>query len=159
MILRNKIEIKRPSAEVWRYIAETSMMKSWNQKVKVVVPVSQGPMCEGFRYRVKLEMNGRESNFLAEILEYNEPRRLVIYFTGGNMHVRGYVQEIYELFDTANGTLMKQTVDMHGTGVNIFMRSLAVFLHVLGISDRRKSLKRLRDVVEGGIIKRPADVS
>ena len=150
MLLQDKIQINSAPEDVWRFITATDLMKSWNLKVRAIVSISKGEWTEGSRYRVRYELNGREGNFLAEILEYKKPEKLVIHLTGGNMPVNGYFQEVYELSENKNGTLLKLSFGIYNSGINIFSRSFIVISHLFSIKTGKKYLKRLKELVEKG---------
>ncbi len=148
MLLRDKVQINSNPEVVWGYIASPDRLKSWNTKVKAIVPISREEWTEGFRYRVRYELYGREGNFLAEILEYKKPEKLIIHLTGGNMPVRGYVQEVYELSEHKDGTLLKLSFGIYNAGINIFSRSFIVISHLFGIKAGKKYLRKLKELVE-----------
>ncbi len=149
MTLKDKIQIDRPPAVVWRYLRAPAQIKEWDPKIKAVVPVSGGGPAEGYRYRVRFKMNGREGNFLAEFMEYQEPAKLLVHLTGGNLPVKGYIQEIYELTENARGTLLKYRLEVHNSGRNIFSSCLTFFIHYsFVIFSGEKHLRTLKNLVE-----------
>ncbi len=148
MILRDKIQMGRPPEEVWQYIQSPALMKEWNPGIKAFVPVSWGEPAEGYRYRVRYKMIGRESNFLAEFMEYQKPVRLLIHLSGGNLPVKGYIQEVYELDENTSGTLLKQRIEVYNSGMNIFSRCMTIFIHFFSRLSRKKHLRLLKDFIE-----------
>jgi uncharacterized protein YndB with AHSA1/START domain len=148
MILKDKIQIDRSPGEVWRFIQSPAALKEWNQKIKAVVPVSWGEPAKGYRFRMRYQVAGFESNFLAELMEYEEPVRLLIYLSGGWLPVRGYIQEEFELTENAGGTLLRHKVELHNFSRNVFSRSLILAGHFVGKFSREKSLRALKEVVE-----------
>ena len=148
MILKDKIQIDRSPEEVWQYIQSPSFMKAWNPGIKAFVPVSWGEPAEGYRYRVRYKMIGRESNFLAEFMEYQRPAKLVIHLSGGSLPVKGYIQEVYELTENTRGTLLKQRIELYNSGVHIFSGCMTVFIHFFSRFSRKKHLRLLKDFIE-----------
>ena len=149
MILKDKIQIDRSPEEVWQYIQSPALMKEWDPKIKAVVPVSWGAPAEGYRYRVRLKMNRREGNFLAEFLEYQEPAKLIVHLSGGNLPVKGYIQEIYELTENTRGTLLRHRLEVQNSGRHIFSNSLILFIHyAFRIFSRGRHLRALKEFVE-----------
>lgn len=149
MILKDKIQIDRPPVVVWGYLCSPARMKEWDTKIKAVVPVSWGEPAEGYRYRVRFRTNSGESNFLAEFLEYQEPSRLLVHLSGGNLPVKGYIQEIYELTENTRGTLLRHRLEVHNAGRSIFSNCLVLFIHYsFGIFSRKKHLRSLKELVE-----------
>ena len=149
MILKDKIQIYRPPDVVWSYLRSPARMKEWDPKIKAVVPVSWGDPAEGYRYRVRFKMNSREGNFLAEFLEYQEPAKLIVHLSGGNLPVKGYIQEIYELTENSRGTLLRHRFEVHNSGGHIFSNCLILFIHnSFRIFSREKHLRALKELVE-----------
>ena len=148
MILKDKIQIGRSPEEVWQYIQSPELMKEWNPRVKAFVPVSWGEPAEGYRYRVRYKMIGRESNFLAEFMEYQKPVKLIIHLSGGNLPVKGYIQEIYELAENSGGTLLKQRIEVYTSGIHIFSGCITIFIHFFSRFSRKKHLRLLKDFIE-----------
>jgi hypothetical protein len=94
-------------------------------------------------------MIGRESNFLAEFMEYQKPVKLLIHLSGGNLPVKGYIQEIYELAENARGTtLLKQRIEVYTSGMHIFPGYMTIFIHFFSRFSRKKHLRLLKDFIE-----------
>ena len=148
MILKDKIQIDRSPEEVWQYIQSPALMKEWNPRIRAFVPVSWGEPAEGYRYRVRYKMIGRESNFLAEFMEYQRPVKLLIHLSGGNLPVKGYIQEIYELTENTRGTLLKQRIEVYNSGMHIFSGCMTIFIHFFSRFSRKKHLRLLKDFIE-----------
>lgn len=148
MILKDKIQIDRPPEEVWQYIQSPALMQKWNPRIRAFVPVSWGEPSEGYRYRVRYKMIGRESNFLAEYMEYQKPVKLLIHLSGGNLPVKGYIQEIYELAENTRGTLLKQRIEVYNSGMHIFSGCVTIFIHFFSGFSRKKHLRLLKDFIE-----------
>lgn len=149
MVLTDTIRIDRPPAEVWRCIQDPSLMKAWNRNIRAVVNISPGKPAAGYRFRVRYCILGREGNFLAEFMEYEEPGRLLMHLTGGNLPVKGYVQEHYALSEIAGGTLLRQRLYVNKSGMNMFTICLVFCSHYLGRLAGRSVLKGLKEFVEG----------
>ena len=148
LVLKDKVQIGRPLEEVWRFLQNPALMKEWNPKIRAVVPVSLGEPSEGCRYRIRYEMNGKESNFLAEIMEYREPSRLLIHLTGGSLPRKGYIQEIYELIPNAEGTLVKQQIGIYTSSRHLFSGCRVAFMHYIGKLSKKRYLITLKQLAE-----------
>ena len=147
MNLNDEIQIERPPEEVWQYIQSPALMQKWNPRIRAFVPVSWGEPSEGYRFRVRYKMIGRESNFLAEYMEYQNPVKLLIHLSGGNLPVKGYIQEIYELAENTRGTLLKQRIEVYNSGMHIFS-GVTIFIHFFSRFSRKKHLRLLKDFIE-----------
>jgi len=149
MILNDRIQINRPPAQVWHYLQSPGRMKEWNSKIRAIVPVSWGEPTEGYRYRVRYRTTGGENNFLAEFLEYQNEAKLIIHLSGGDLPLKGYIQEAYELTEHKKGTLLRRRIEMHNSAVSIFSRCLIILRHyVFGIFSRDKNLRSLKELIE-----------
>jgi len=149
MTLKDRIQIDRPPGEVWSYLQIPALMKEWNNDIKAVVPVSWGVPTEGYRCRVRYKMIGRESNFLAEFMEYQAPARLLIHLSEGSLPVKGYIQEIYDLSENTRGTLLTRRIEVYNSGLNIFSSCLIFMLHYsFGIFSGKRHLRKLKRLIE-----------
>jgi ligand-binding SRPBCC domain-containing protein len=148
MNLSDKIQIERPPEEVWQYIQSPALIQKWNPRIRAFVPVSWGEPSEGYRYRVRYKMIGRESNFLAEFMEYQRPVKLLIHLSGGNLPVKGYIQEVYELAENTGGTLLIQRIEVYNSGMNIFSVFMTILIHFFSRFSRKKHLRLLKDFIE-----------
>lgn len=149
MVLRDKVEIKSPPERVWPYISDPGRARKWNGGIRAIVPISAGEWTAGSKWRVRFEFRGRESNYLAEVLEFEKPMRLVVHMTGGDMPVNEYMQEIYELAPSEKGTVLRYNISLSGSGLN-FLSALANFLsHHLFRPRRKRYLLKLKELAEG----------
>ena len=148
MTLRDKVQINRPPERVWPFVEDPERMKLWNPKIQKITPISWGDRDIGFRYRITYIMGKKASEFLAEIVEYRKPERLVIRLTEGKLAWGGYVSEVYELSRTKDGTLLEQRIEILNSGINIFLRLLIVFVLRFGSPTGRKYLERLKELAE-----------
>ena len=120
MILQDTVQIKSPPEKVWIFIEDPERMKVWNPKIQRISSISWGERAVGYSYRITYAMRKKTSEFLAEIVEYRKPERLVIRLTEGNLSSGSYTDEIYRLSRTAEGTLLEQRIEVHNSGINIF---------------------------------------
>ncbi len=128
MILRDRIYIDRTPEAVWRFIEDPLQMRSWNLRIREIVPASIGKRGDGFRYRARYELFGKKRNLDAEIMDCRGPLRFVLLLRGGSLRKGGYIQEIYELSESNGGTLLMQTIEAYGAGMNIFRGLPAMLL-------------------------------
>jgi hypothetical protein len=90
-------------------------------------------------------MRNKANEFLAEIIEYRKPEKLVFRLTEGKLPPNSHVSEIYELSQTAEGTLLEQRIEMHNSGMNIFIRLLIGFILRFGKPMGKRYLEKLKD--------------
>ena len=148
MILQDTVQIKSPPEKVWIFIEEPERMKVWNPKIQRISSISWGERTVGYRYRITYAMRKKTSEFLAEIVEYRKPERLVIRLTEGNLSSGSYTDEIYRLSRTAEGTLLEQRIEVHNSGINFFFRLLIAFISRFGKPTGQKYLENLKELVE-----------
>lgn len=148
MILKDTVQIKTSPDKVWTFIEDPERMKLWNPKVQRVSSISWGTRAVGYRYRITYAMSGKTSEFLAEIIEYRPPEKLVIRLTEGNLPTGSTIDEVYELSATAEGTLLEQRIEIHNSGINIFWRLLLAFISRFGKPMGQKYLEKLKELVE-----------
>jgi hypothetical protein len=148
MILRDRASIDRSPEEIWHFIEDPLLMKSWNLNITEIVPASLGQRAEGFKYRLRYALGGRPGNFEAEIMEYAKPHRFVFHIAGGSLRKGGYIQEIYELSESMGGTLLRQNIEVYASGMSIFPRLLVISRHRFARPAGQKSLLCLKKLVE-----------
>jgi uncharacterized protein YndB with AHSA1/START domain len=147
MTLRDRVQIKTPPERVWSFVEDPERMKLWNPKIRKVTPISWGDRDRGFRYRITYVMGKKENEFSAEIVEYRKPERLVIRLSEGRLPWGGYVNEVYELSGTRDGTLLEQRIEIN-VEINIFLRWLIAFIVRFGSPTGKKYLQRLKELAE-----------
>jgi uncharacterized protein YndB with AHSA1/START domain len=147
MILKGSILITRSPGELWLYIQDPRLRMKWDPRILAVVSVSGGEPSAGSRFRIRFKFTGFESNFQAEIMERDEPERLVFHLSGGSLPFRGYIQEIFELREHNKGTLVKYSIEIQNPGINIFLKS-RILTNRLFHSFSRRELRQLKDFAE-----------
>lgn len=151
MKIKNKILLPVPQDRLWELIADPAVMKSWNPRIKEVVPVTLGKPKANARYRIRYALSSSESNYLAEIMEYEEFSKLVLHLEGGNLSRKSYIQEIYELAPNSTGTLLSQQILIERGGLSISARLMLRLRNRLGSSSGKKYLTKLRGMAGGEI--------
>lgn len=149
MIIKNKIQLSAPPEKIWGFITDPMIMKAWNPRIRAVVPITPGKPQANSQYRIRYKLAGKESNFLAEILEYDDLARLVLHFSGGNLPRKGFIQEIYEVFPDSKGTLLRQTVLIERSGLGIANRLSLRMRNIIGALSAKRYLNHLRELAEG----------
>jgi uncharacterized protein YndB with AHSA1/START domain len=148
MVLRDKVEIKSSPERVWSYISDPGQARKWNGGIRAIVPISAGEWTAGSRWRVRFEFHGRESNYLAEALEFEKPLRLVVHLTGGDMPVNGYLQEIYDLSPSEKGTMLRYAIAFSGSGLNLLSAWAKFLSHHLFRPRSKRYLLKLKKLAE-----------
>lgn len=148
MILKNKIEIAVPPKKLWGLVSDPMRIMSWNSKIRTVIPVTLGEPKAGSQYRIRYHLIHGEGNYAAELMEFEEPMRCVLHLKGGNLPVKGYIQEIYEITEKQQGCQLTQTILIDQAGT-LFFRALRIRLrHLLGSGSARRYLRKLKKLAE-----------
>jgi Polyketide cyclase / dehydrase and lipid transport len=66
--------IARSAEEVFDYVADAGLQRSWNELVRSMEPAGDGPLAVGARWRGFVARVGRVD---VELVEYDRPRRAV----------------------------------------------------------------------------------
>jgi uncharacterized protein YndB with AHSA1/START domain len=138
-----------PPENIWDLITDPMIMKTWNPRIRAVVPITLGKPQANSQYRIRYRLASRESNFLAEILEYESLERFALHFSGGNLPRKGFIQEIYEIIPDSKGTLLRQTVFMEKSGMGIAGRLSLRMRNIIGATSGKRYLSRLKELAEG----------
>lgn len=149
MKIRNKIHLPSSPDVIWGLIADPAVMKVWNPRIKEVVPVTLGRPKANAQYRIRYKLFRRGSNYLAEIMEYDEFTGFILHLEGGTLPKKGFVQEIYELVPDSKGTLLRQTILIEKSGIGLFGRLSLRIRNRIGRSSGKKYLACLRDLAKG----------
>ena len=118
MILKNQIHISVPPKKLWGLISDPMRTLSWNPKIKTVIPITISEPRAGAQYRIRYHLIRGQGNYSAELMEFEEPVRCVLHLKGGNLPMKGYIQEIYEIAEMENGCLLTQTILVEQAGIH-----------------------------------------
>ena len=151
MKIVDKIFIKRPAATVWAFLEDPENMPAWNPNVqRVSAPRLSKPKL-GYRYAISYRLGSKApENFQAEFVVYAPPSKLVIRHSQGSARVsERIIEESYELTERDGGCLLRQTILVKNSGINIFIRLLVWLIQTFGKPSGKTYLEDLRDIVEG----------
>ena len=148
MILHKKTIISAPVDKVWPLVSDPLLMLRWNHGIKTVIPITLGEPKAGSQYRIRYDLLRGESNYAAELMEFEKQTKCVLHLEGGNLPRKGYIQEIYEIHKTTDGCFVGQTILIDQAGM-LFPRSLVIRLrHFIGKASARRSLNKLKGLAE-----------
>ncbi|MDA8241511.1 MAG: SRPBCC family protein [Nitrospiraceae bacterium] len=151
MVLRGRIELSVPPEAVWPFLADPRLIVLWNERMRTIIPVSAGKWAANSRFRMRYEIGAGPNNFLCEILEYEKPVRMVIHLKGGTLPAHGYLQEVFELRGSKEGTLMKHEIAIYGNKRNFLYGAALLVSHHLPRSRGKRCLRKLKELAEGGV--------
>jgi uncharacterized protein YndB with AHSA1/START domain len=108
-----EIEIARPPAEVFAYIADPARLPTWQTNTVSAVPEGGGPIGPGTRLReVHRGPGGRELESLVEVSEFEPPRTFGLRMLEGPLPMHAHIT----LEPSRRGTRMAFTVHGQPTG-------------------------------------------
>ncbi len=148
MKIRNKIQLPFSEEAIWCIIADPATMKTWNPRITEVVRITPGPPKANAQYRIRYRLGSRESNYYAELLEYEEFFRFVMHLRGGALPKNGFIQEIYELTPNSKGILLSQLILIERGGLNLPARLMLRLRNLLGSSSAKSYLLKLKGMLE-----------
>ena len=146
MKIRNKIQIPFSQDRIWDLIADPALMKAWNPRIREVVPVTLGRPQANSRYRIRYRLGSRESNYFAEIMEFEESSRVVLHLEGGALPKKGYIQETFELVPNNKGTLLSQQILIERGGLSIPEQLMLRLRNRVGRTSGKKYLSLLLEM-------------
>jgi len=151
MKIKSKIQLPFLQDTLWALIADPAAMKAWNPRIKEVVPVTLGKPKANSRYRVRYRLGNRESNYFAEIMEYDEFSRFVLHLEGGTLPGKGFIQEIFELIPNNKGVLLLHQILIERGRLGIRTRLMLRLSNWVGRTSGKKSLSRLMGLAESAM--------
>ena len=134
--------------KVWEFIADPLLMMKWNPRIIAVVPVTAGGPQPNAEYRIRYMLVSKESNYSAEILEFEEHNRITLHLSGGDLPKRGFIQESYEIAQDSRGILLLQSIIIEKSGLGLCRRLALRLKNMIGPVSGKKYLLKLRDLSE-----------
>jgi carbon monoxide dehydrogenase subunit G len=117
----NTVTIRRPTAEVFAFLADFENIPKWNYAIVETQKVSEGPVGVGTIYRqVRSVPSHREERF--EVTAYNSPRQLEIHGQLGPFPAR----LSYALDAIPEGTRVTNAVELELRGPSRLVGRVAV---------------------------------
>jgi carbon monoxide dehydrogenase subunit G len=98
-------QLSRPADDVFRYLADFSNLADWDPMFERSERVDEGDLGVGARFHVVGSVAGSELTLDLEIVEFDEPRRVVFRGTGDGMRTR----EDLQVAPTAEGSEVTYT--------------------------------------------------
>jgi hypothetical protein len=129
------VTIARPAQEVFDYVADAGLQRSWNELVRSMEPAAEGPLEVGARWRGDIVRVGKVD---VELVGYDRPRRA--------KHIaRPWMAEahhVWELHELGDGCRLTQHGDMRPKGAGWLLAPLMPLIVRRQLRDCAVSLKR-----------------
>ena len=148
MILKNQIQIFVPPEKLWTIVSNPARALAWNPKIKNVIPVTLGEPAAGSQYRIRYHLIRGDGNYSAELMEFEAPTRCVLHLKGGNLPMKGYLQEIYEIAEKEGGCILTQTILIDQAGVRLPGALKVRLSNLFGAGASRRYLQKLKGLAE-----------
>jgi Polyketide cyclase / dehydrase and lipid transport len=131
----HSITIARDAQDVFDYVADAGLQRSWNELVRSMDPVADGPLAVGAHWRGDIARVGRVD---VELVEYDRPRRA--------KHIaRPWMAEahhVWEVREADGGCRRVQHGDVRPRGAGWLMAPLMPLIVRRNPRDCAVSLKR-----------------
>lgn len=138
------VEIDRPAADVFAYLADMSNNPKWQRGMKACTWTSEPPLQLGSTYDQEASFGGKKIVSSFEVVEFTEGSRIRIKTTGGTMPI-----DVTRTVETnADGTANVGAV-VRGDASGVFKIAAPLMKMMVGASVR-KDYARLKAVLEGG---------
>ena len=136
MRVREDVLTKVPPERAWELLADPELHSLWNPRITRTTLGSRGPIGKGFRYRVQYDMGKGATEFDAEILEFDPPRRFVARLEERVKSTpesrKRWCEERYELQPAGAGAYVLHEVIVHHSGVPWPIRAIFWFVMRFG---------------------------
>ena len=136
-IIINRVEIARPMAEVFDYLADQSNELHWNPSVESMAKLTDGPVRVGTRYRAKWK---GAPTIVTECTRYDRPHGWT-YRNGGPITVTFDA----DLAPTATGTALRVRFDASPRGW--FRLIFPLFLLIIR-KQERENMRCIKRILE-----------
>ena len=141
------LRISAPAERIWPLVADLRQMVTWNEKLALADPRSDGEPRVGYTCRTTWRMSGRQRAFLTRI-EVCEPPRRVVFAHHDEAERRRVVREHFELEPAGSATRVVHRLDLSGSGLPLPARWLIALIDRFGTPQGPTVLETLRDAVE-----------
>jgi uncharacterized protein YndB with AHSA1/START domain len=150
MILRERICVAVPAAQLWTILGDPARMSRWNPHC-VHSYAEEAAMHVGLRFKAVIRMGrGPEHQTDCEVIECEPDRILTLRFSGEDLPRAGaYVDETLVLRPVRGGTEIVQKADFSHSGLPWFVQVLMKILFLVGRREGRSPLDCLKELAEG----------
>lgn len=134
----NTIEIRRPRAEVFDYLADLEHTPAWNWAIDRTERLDAGPVAVGSRYRQTRHTPAPAVEYLT-ITDMSPPRRLTVEGELGPFRATLH----YQLEQAAEATLVRNDVELRGRGGTRLLEPVLRGRIAHSVADNLRVLRRL----------------
>lgn len=121
MRIQKEVEVRRPIAEAFEYVAEFSNAAEWDPGIAEAKKLTEGSVQKGSEFEVVALFRGKRQNFHYVVTDFEQCRRVVL--SGDGARARSVDEIAFE--PARSGTRITYIADFHLKGI---FRPAGVFL-------------------------------
>lgn len=150
MTVKEETVIRRLPSFVWPFLASTDMLARWNTNIRRIFPKTSGPFRPHFEFDVTLLVKNQEREYIGEVVEFVEHRRIVFKLCSKTDPSIPPSIESITLTPLVKGTRIERVTETVGNEKTIswWARLLGRLFGSLGRPRSDQTLKRLARLVE-----------
>jgi uncharacterized protein YndB with AHSA1/START domain len=150
MILRERIHVAVPVAQLWIILRDPTRMSLWNPHC-VHSHAEEPAMRVGLHFKAAIRLGrGPEHQADCEVIACEPDRVLTLRFSGEDLPRAGaYVDETFVLRSVRGGTKIVHQADFSHSALPWFVQALMKILFLVGRRESRSSLECLKELAEG----------
>lgn len=151
MKIKEKTDIHAAPAQVWPYLVDPVIQAAWNPKIVSIDRIHDGPVHPGETFNMIAKMSSKESTSRVEVVEVNEPRRLVFEHHINDDSGDFTVTETLTLEPSGIGSRVQHTIDLRNTPIPMLLRPLIWLLINFGKPAEAPPLNQLKKIIEADL--------
>jgi uncharacterized protein YndB with AHSA1/START domain len=153
MLIREAVTTSASPERLWQLLSDPMLHGQWNPHIVSTEALGSATPCAGNRYRITYELNGRRSEFDAEITEFMPPSRWAARMEertkGDGSNFDRYMVESYVVSPRGTRHHICHDVRIHNPGINIFLRALIWVIQRIGKPTGPTIMQRFAQIAEG----------
>ncbi|MGB0744641.1 MAG: SRPBCC family protein [Opitutales bacterium] len=145
MKLVEKRSYRASPEDIWGILQDPENMPAWNPKCLTVEGIKRQEV--GQKFSVCYEMNGKRSNAMGELAEYEKNRRIAFRYHYEAAARTGIVMERFEVTPGNGMTQVVHTVDFSQSSLPLWLKWLISFFNKFGRKRGAGSLDGIADLL------------
>jgi uncharacterized protein YndB with AHSA1/START domain len=150
MILRERIWVAVPVAQLWTILCDPARMSLWSPHC-VHSHAEEATLHVGLRFQATMRLSGGpEHQTDCEVMECEPARILTLRMSGEDLPRAGaYVDETFVLRPVRRGTKIVHKVDLSHAAMPWLLQALMKIMFLVGHRESKSSLDCLKELAEG----------
>lgn len=142
-VIEESIVIDRPRSEVFAFVQDPDTVTLWNSNVIEYERITEGPVKEGTKIRIKARVVGKTFESTAEVTEFEEGRRVVSRTTDSPIDVENEIR--YENANDGTRMILHQEAEIPR---GFFGKLADPLVARMFAKDVRSNLEKLKELLE-----------